>query len=276
MRLDSGDIPALARAVRRILDAAGLGYVRIFVSGWLDEHMIDEWLTAGVPIDAFGVGTRMDVSADAPYLDMAYKLPYEGRAVLKTSAGKATLPGEKQVYRSRDARGRLAGDVLALLDEPAPAPGAEPLLGTVMEGGRILAPHPPLAAVREHCAAQLAALPEPVRRVRNREPYPVRRSARLAALQRSVVARVVAAEVAPVRRAQHPREETRMARQERTLQPPRSPKAGRPPEEIVTSPRVRRRQKRASVAVRKGTTLLETDHGPRVTLAAKKPKVKKR
>jgi nicotinate phosphoribosyltransferase len=277
VRLDSGDIPALARAVRRILDAAGLGYVRIFVSGGLDEHMIDEWLTAGVPIDAFGVGTRMDVSADAPYLDMAYKLvAYEGRAVLKTSAGKATLPGEKQVYRSRDARGRLAGDVLALLDEPAPAPGAEPLLGPVMEGGRMLAPHPPLAAVREHCAAQLAALPEPVRRIENPEPYPVRRSARLAALQRSVVARVVAAEVAPVRRAQHPREERRMARQERTLQPPRSPKAGRPPEEIVTSPRVRRRQKRASVAVRKGTTLLETDHGPRVTLAAKKPKVKKR
>jgi nicotinate phosphoribosyltransferase len=276
VRLDSGDIPALARDVRRVLDAAGLGYVRIFVSGGLDEHMIEGWLAEGAPLDAFGVGTRMDVSADAPYLDMAYKLvAYDGRPVLKTSAGKATLPGEKQIYRYREDDGRLAGDLLALHEEPAPDQDGEPLLRTVMESGRILTPHPPLTAVRAYCTAQVAALPAEVRRIKNPETYPVRRSHRLDALQRSVVARVVAAEVAPVWREQHPRDEPRMTR-EKTLQPPRSAKAGRPPEDIVTSPRVRRRQKTAHVAVRKGTTLLETGHGPRVTQAAKKPKVKKR
>ena len=280
VRLDSGDIVALSKAVRRILDDAGLRYVRIFVSGGLDEHSVESFLAEGAPIDAFGVGTRMDVSADAPYLDMAYKLvAYDGRPVLKTSAGKATLPGEKQVYRVRDAAGRFVGDLLALLDETPPADG-QPLLGAVMESGRLVAPHPPPAAVRDYCAAQIAALPADLRRLKNPGTYRVRVSDRLASLQRSVVAKVVAAEVAPVRRtvtgSERLREEKLMAQKEKTLQPERSPKAGRPPGEIVSPPRVRRRQKTAHAEVRKGTTLLETGHGPRVVQAAKKPKVKKR
>ncbi len=276
VRLDSGDILALSRDVRRILDEAGLGYVRIFVSGGLDEHIIDELLSAGAPIDAFGVGTRMDVSADAPYMDMAYKLvTYDGRPVLKTSAGKATLPGEKQIYRLRARGGRLDGDLLALRDE-RPAANGEPLLRTVMESGHMVAPHPALTAVRDYCAAQIAALPAGVRRLRTPDVYPVRVSDRLASLRRSVIARIVATEVAPVQRNQRRREEIPMARKEKTLAPQRSPKAGRPPEETVSPPRVRRRQKTAHVQVRKGTTLLETDHGPRVLKAAKKPKVPKR
>ncbi len=105
VRLDSGDIPALAREVRRIFDAAGLSDVRIFVSGGLDEEIIEDYLDAGAPIDAFGVGTRMNVSADAPYLDMAYKLvQYGGRNVAKLSPGKATWPDAKQVWRRRGPR----------------------------------------------------------------------------------------------------------------------------------------------------------------------------
>ncbi len=280
VRLDSGDILALSREVRRVLDDAGLGYVRIFVSGGLDEEIIDAWLDAGAPIDAFGVGTRMDVSADAPYFDMAYKLvTYDGRQVLKTSAGKATFPGEKQVYRFRAPDGRFAGDLLALRDEPAPRDG-EPLLRTFMTGGRPVAAHPTLTAVREHCGKQLAALPDAVRRGDAPARYPVRLSDRVLRLRRSVTARVVAEEIAPLRRPartrpDRPREEMPMAGNARpTL--PRSRKAGRPPEETVSPPRVRRRQKTAHVAVRKGTTLLETDHGPRITQAVKKPKVKKR
>jgi nicotinate phosphoribosyltransferase len=211
---------------------------------------------------------------------MAYKLvTYDGRQVLKTSAGKATFPGEKQVYRFRGKDARFAGDLLALRDEPAPREG-EPLLRTVMAGGRLLAPHPSLAAVRKHCGAQLAALPGVVRRLDATGRYPVRLSDRLLRLRRSVTARVVAEEIAPLRRRaparpDHQREEMRMARQEKPT-PPRSPKAGRPPEEVVSPPRVRRRQKTAHAQVRKGTTLLETGHGPRVTQAARKPKVKKR
>jgi nicotinate phosphoribosyltransferase len=195
VRLDSGDILSLSREVRRILDEAGLAYVRIFVSGGLDEHLIDELLSAGAPIDAFGVGTRMDVSADAPYLDMAYKLVrYAGRHVLKFSTGKETWTGEKQVYRSRAPDGRFGGDRLALRDE-APPSGAEPLLDTVMTSGAASKPRPPLTAIRDHCATQLRALPEAVARLRDPAPYPVVYSDRLLALQQSVKAEMEALEV---------------------------------------------------------------------------------
>lgn len=197
VRLDSGDIVALSKEVRRILDDAGLDYVRIFVSGGLDEETVEDFLEAGAPIDAFGIGTRMDVSADAPYLDMAYKLVrYGERYVLKTSPGKETWTGEKQVYRIRGPDGRFAGDVIALRDEPPPAAEAEPLLHTVMESGRLVAPHPPLPAMRAHCAAQVAALPEEVRHLRNPGSYPVRYSEGLTVLQRSLKAELEAAPVA--------------------------------------------------------------------------------
>jgi nicotinate phosphoribosyltransferase len=195
VRLDSGDIVALAKAVRAVLDEAGLTYVRIFVSGGLDEHEIARFLGAGAPIDAFGVGTRMDVSADAPYLDMAYKLViYEGRYVLKTSTGKETWTGEKQVYRRSGPDGRLAGDVLALRDEPPP-PGARPLLRTFMQGGRLVEPLPALPAIRERCAAEIASLPEEVRRLTGAGAYPVQYSEALVGLQRRLKAEVTAAEL---------------------------------------------------------------------------------
>jgi nicotinate phosphoribosyltransferase len=199
VRLDSGDIIVLSKQVRRILDEAGLGYVKVFVSGGLDEESIDEYLAEGAPIDAFGVGTRMDVSADAPYLDMAYKLvEYDGRPVLKTSAGKATWTAQKQIYRMLRSGEGFAGDVLALREEPAPPGTVEILLRTVMERGHLLAPHPTLTAVRDYCAAQVAALPEDVRRLRDAGTYPISYSQRLVSLQRSLEARVAAAEVTPL------------------------------------------------------------------------------
>ena len=201
VRLDSGDIVALSKEVRRIFDGAGLAYVKIFVSGGLDEDSVDRFLAEGAPIDAFGVGTRMDVSADAPYLDMAYKLVrYDGRDVLKTSAGKETWAGEKQVYRFLGADGRFRSDRIALRDEPPPAALAELLLRTVMQSGRLLAPHPLLTGVRDYCREQVAALPEEVRRLHDAASYPVRYSDRLVALQRSLEAEVMAVEVAPVER----------------------------------------------------------------------------
>jgi nicotinate phosphoribosyltransferase len=200
VRLDSGDIVALSRAVRRVLDEAGFPEVKIFVSGGLDEDAMEAFLEAGAPIDAFGVGTRMNVSADAPYLDMAYKIVrYGGRPVLKLSPGKVTWPGDKQVWRRRAAAGVFAGDVLALREEPEPVPGAEPLLRTVMVGGRRVEPSPPLSAIREYARSQLAALPEGVRRLRDPAPYPVDRSAALLALQRALETAVEAVEVAPER-----------------------------------------------------------------------------
>src|SRR5206468_13061473 len=106
--LDSGDLHAHARKVRAILDRGGLRDTTIFASGDLDEQAVRELVRAGAPIDGFGLGTRIDTSADAPYLDSAYKLEeYAGRPRRKRSEGKATWPGRKQVYRRHGSDGRL-------------------------------------------------------------------------------------------------------------------------------------------------------------------------
>lgn len=195
VRLDSGDLFALSKQVRRVLDDAGLAYVKIFVSGGLDERSIEQYLAAGAPIDAFGVGTRMDVSADQPYLDMAYKLvEYDGRPVLKSSAGKGTWAAQKQVYRRLRSGEAFAGDVIALREEPAPPGTVEILLRSVMERGRLLAPHPALPVIRDYCAAQVASLPEDLRGLSGTATYPVSYSERLASLQRSLEAQVEATE----------------------------------------------------------------------------------
>jgi nicotinate phosphoribosyltransferase len=198
VRLDSGDLVDLTKQVRRILDDADLAYVKIFVSGGLDETSIEEYLAAGAPIDAFGVGTRMDVSADQPYLDMAYKLvEYDGRPVLKSSAGKGTWAAQKQVYRRLRSGEGFAGDVIALREEPTPPGTVEILLRSVMERGRLLAPHPALTAVRDYCAAQVASLPGDLRELRPAAAYPVSYTERLVSLQRSLEAQVEATEVSP-------------------------------------------------------------------------------
>ncbi|MDE2607655.1 MAG: nicotinate phosphoribosyltransferase [Burkholderiales bacterium] len=159
VRLDSGDLAALARRVRAILDAGGLREVTLFASGGLDEDSVAALLAAGAPIDGFGIGTRMNTSADAPYLDCAYKLvAYEGVPRRKRSAGKATWAGAKQVWRRRDAQGRLLEDTIALQGEPQEG---EPLLRQVMRGGRRTAPPEDLARSREHARRELASLPLP-------------------------------------------------------------------------------------------------------------------
>lgn len=192
VRLDSGDLVVQSREVRRILDAARLHAVRIIASGNLDDQVIARCVAAGAPIDVFGVGTRMTVSADAPYLDMAYKLVhYGGRDVLKLSPGKETWAGAKQVYRRREPDGRAAGDVLALADEPPPA-GAEPLLVTVMEGGTLTRPLPTLPAARAYCAAAVGSLPEGLRRLAGADRYPVAISAALAGRQRALKSGIIA------------------------------------------------------------------------------------
>jgi nicotinate phosphoribosyltransferase len=188
VRLDSGDLLTLSREVRRILDQAGFPDIRILVSGGLDEYDIERLLAANAPIDAFGIGTRLNVSADAPSLDLVYKLVrYGDRDVLKLSEGKQTWVGSKAVYRLTGPDGRAAGDLLALADEPPPDAG-EPLLETVMHGGELVRPHPALSRIRERCAAQLGALPEGLRRLIGHAPYPVSPSETLRARQDKAVA----------------------------------------------------------------------------------------
>ena len=177
VRLDSGDLAGLARSARRLLDDAGLPDAQIFASGGLDEYAIAGLAARGAPIDAYGVGTKMGVSADAPYLDSAYKLvAYAGRPVMKLSPGKVNAPGAKQVHRGR------GGDVLALRGEPAP-PGHQPLLIPVMRGGRRLTGPEPLAAAQRRCAADLAWLPPAARALRAPTPVPVQVSPQLEKLR---------------------------------------------------------------------------------------------
>jgi nicotinate phosphoribosyltransferase len=180
VRLDSGDLAKQARLARRLLDEAGLPQARIFASGSLDEYTIAGLVARGAPIDAYGVGTKMGVSADAPYLDSAYKLvAYNGRPVMKLSTGKATQPGAKQAYRGP------AGDVLALRDEPPPA-GHQPLLRLVMRHGERVTPAEPLAAAQQRCADSLAWLPQAARALKTPVPPAVRTSPALAALRQKL------------------------------------------------------------------------------------------
>ncbi len=182
VRLDSGDLGAHARAVRAILDAGGLNDVEIFASGNLDEHVLARLLGERAPIDGFGVGTRVDTSADAPYLDCAYKLEeYEGRPRRKRSEGKATWPGRKQVFRRYRDDGTMAGDVLALADAAAQG---EPLLEPCMHDGRRIGAAPTLAEIRRRTAQQLARLPAPLRALHPGDPYPVEVDPDLKALAR--------------------------------------------------------------------------------------------
>ena len=120
-------------------------------------------------------------------------MEYDGRPLLKSSAGKATWAGQKQVYRRLRSGEGVAGDVTALREEPAPPGAVEILLRSVMEHGRLLAPHPGLPAVRDYCAAQVASLPEDLRGLDGGAAYPVSYSERLVSLQRSLDAQVRAA-----------------------------------------------------------------------------------
>lgn len=184
VRIDSGDLAEHGRRVRHILDAGGLSSVKIFASGNLDEYKLEQILNAGAPIDGFGVGTRMNTSADAPYLDCAYKLQeYGGVARRKRSEGKATWPGRKQVYRSYGADGRMSGDSLTTEDD---IQAGTPLLLPVMEAGRRLGATQPLEAIREHAMAGLLKLPEALRILAHAPSYAVTVSAALKALTAAV------------------------------------------------------------------------------------------
>lgn len=182
VRLDSGDLLAEARHARRVLDEAGLEQVEIFASGGLDEAEIDRLVRAGAPIDGFGVGTAMGVSADAPALDAAYKLvEYDGVPRRKRSAGKVLLPGRKQIFR-RFRDGMIAEDVLAARGE---ALEGEPLLVPVVRGGRRVRPAESLEQIRQRCLQERARLPASLLSLEPGPGLPVRVSPYLTSLAAS-------------------------------------------------------------------------------------------
>jgi len=171
VRLDSGDLAAHARHVRALLDAAGLNDTTIFASGNIDEYSLEQLVLKRAPIDGFGIGTHLDTSEDAPYLDCAYKLQeYAGIPRRKRSEGKATWPGTKQVYRRFDADGKLAGDTITLADASCEG---KPLLKAIMQEGKLVEPLPALEQSRAYAKEQLSRLPDGLRVLKNAPVYPV-------------------------------------------------------------------------------------------------------
>jgi nicotinate phosphoribosyltransferase len=187
IRIDSGNLGQLARQIRRLLDRSDLSHVRILASGGLDELQIEELVRGGVPIDAFGVGTKMGVSADYPYLDTAYKLVcYADRPVMKLSRGKVTAPGRTQVFR----RSRPFSDLVALYDEPAPA-GRAPVLEPLMTKGRRTGRRPSLTESHARFQADLALLPDSARNLRAPKAPQVRSSPALRRMSDETMRRLI-------------------------------------------------------------------------------------
>ncbi len=187
VRLDSGDIALLSKKVRQILDEAGLEDTTIFASGALDEHSIAEMIRKGAQVDAFGVGTKMGVSADAPYTDSAYKLvSYGGRPTMKLSTGKETLVCDKQVFRRRD-RGKLASDTIALRTEKIEG---TPLLEPVMRGGRRFMQTEPLTAIRERFLEEFLSLDDQYKALIKPALFPIGHSPSLESLQARTIEKV--------------------------------------------------------------------------------------
>lgn len=188
VRLDSGDLAALAAGAREILDGAGRASTRIMASGDLDERRISELVARGAPIDAYGVGTELINSADAPTLGLVYKLvAIDGEGRIKLSEGKHTYPFAKQVYRHRDDSGRFECDVV---EHEETSSSGEPLLVPVMTGGKVYEPLPSLEAIRARCREQVGSLPEQYRRLDVPALYPIRLGGRLKFETRAITERL--------------------------------------------------------------------------------------
>jgi len=184
VRLDSGDMAQLSKEVRKIFRDAGFDDVSIFASGGFDEFKIDRLLEEGGDIDAFGVGTKMGTSADAPYTDMAYKLvQYDGRPVLKLSSGKKTLVGEKQVFRFYQ-KDKIHRDLIALRDERLEG---EPLLKQVMKGGKRLQDPESLETIRQRFEKEFEKLDGKHKSLEGPEEVAVDLAPGLRELQKKVV-----------------------------------------------------------------------------------------
>lgn len=185
VRLDSGDMAELSKEVRNIFDSAGFPEVSIFASGSFDEYKVKDMIDRGAKIDAFGIGTKMGVSADAPYTDIAYKLvQYGERPVLKLSSGKKSLASKKQVFRHLEEN-MLKKDVIGLRGENLEG---EKLLRPVMKNGKSVSGPESLETIRKRFAHEFERLPKPCKSIRNPRSFPVEMSEKLKELQNRTIA----------------------------------------------------------------------------------------
>jgi nicotinate phosphoribosyltransferase len=193
VRIDSGDLAELSRQVRTILDRDGLSNVKIFLSGDLNEYKIDQLIKDGTPVDFFGVGTELVTSYDDPAMSGVYKI-VESRSggvihpTIKTSPGKPSFPGKKQVYRFQE-QGMFSKDLIGLDRDPAPINGM-PMLEIYMKNGKLVHDLPALSETQKFTQENLEKLPEQFHELTKPAEYKVEYSDNLKALHESVAAQL--------------------------------------------------------------------------------------
>ncbi|MBU0707724.1 nicotinate phosphoribosyltransferase [Patescibacteria group bacterium] len=158
--IDSGDFLKIAKQSRKDLDAAGLVDTKITVTGNLDEYKIHEMMKKGIPADTFLVVTEVVTNADAPTIEMVYKMSQieEGgklRHTAKFAPGKLSLPGKKQVFRIFE-NGLLKKDIIGLDDESL----GEPQLIPILRHGKQVYDFHNQEEQRAYVKKQLKMLPE--------------------------------------------------------------------------------------------------------------------
>jgi nicotinate phosphoribosyltransferase len=187
VRLDSGDIISLSKEVKSILEREGFNDTLIFASGGFDEYKIFRAIEEGAPIDVFGVGTKMGVSADAPYTDIAYKLVcYDDRPVLKLSTGKKTLVGKKQVFRIKEKE-KFKKDIIGLYSEKI---SGEHLLVPVMKDGKRIGNPQPLTEIRDRFQTEFMGLDDVYKKLEKPKLFLVELGPQLQKLQEQVIFKV--------------------------------------------------------------------------------------
>lgn len=218
VRLDSGDIQYLSKQVRRRLDDAGLSDAKIAVSNELDEQIVHQLVSAGSPVDLWGVGTQLVTGGGDSSLTGVYKLAakengdgtYQPTMKVSDNPEKSTNPGIKQVYRFYGKNQYPIADLVALEDQP-PEPGKpvkfyhpsgdyrkfrldnyerfEPLLQQHIVGGKRVIPSPPLSQIRERTLSNLRCLDETYTRIINPHIYKVSVSKGLRVLKQEFLQR---------------------------------------------------------------------------------------
>jgi nicotinate phosphoribosyltransferase len=119
IRLDSGDLVELSRFARDWFRQEDVAFLKIFVSGDLDEYRIHDLLERGAEIDGIGIGTRYAAARHAPAIEIVYKIiQYDGRDLCKTAPNKETHPGRKTITRIKSER--YERDLVQAFDPNAP------------------------------------------------------------------------------------------------------------------------------------------------------------
>lgn len=160
IRIDSGDLVELSKFAREYFQDNDADFLKIFVSGDLNEFRIADLLKKNAQIDGFGIGTRFAVSRSAPSVEIVYKIiRYGDKDLLKTSPEKESRPGRKSITRLKDKFYKK--DIVSPMK-----PGPQDLLQPFESVEQI-------QTIQERLATELSLLEDPVKAIRNPRKYPV-------------------------------------------------------------------------------------------------------